>query len=151
MVLSLDRLEFWTKWASAAAGVNPSSAMCCPGPMAEIRWELNTVLCTSLLPYPHCNIVLLPQNVMPPTALLQPTVLFRKDMRKISLFNALIVGTHFLAGFILLVIVYGMLIRLIRKMRKSIRGRSVKEWLLPQGTRPLCGPRVHNLKRHILT
>ena len=58
-------------------------------------------------------------------------------MRKIILSNAFIVGTHFLAGFILQVVAYGMIIRLIRRMRKSIRGKLFEKQLKQHGY-PAC-------------
>lgn len=98
------------------------------------------VLYTHLLPYPHLLRILLPPSYKLTChlslAASQPTILFRRDMRKIILSNAFIVGTHFLAGFILQVVVYGMIIRLIRRMRKSIRGKLFKEQSL---TLTKCG------------
>lgn len=133
---SLGGLVSWAKWTNAAAGASPSLATCCHGPTAGMRWV------SPLLSYPHLPHILLPPSSytqtftssLLPFALSQPTILFRRDMRKIILSNAFIVGTHFLAGFILQVVVYGMIIRLIRRMRKSIRG----ELQLKQHGHPVC-------------
>lgn len=46
---------------------------------------------------------------------------FRKNMRKLTVSIAFVIGTHFLAGFILLVVVYRLLIRNIHRMRVTIR------------------------------
>ena len=49
---------------------------------------------------------------------LQATVEFRGNMRKLVVAFAAVIGTHFLAGFIILIIVYGLMIRTIRRMRE---------------------------------
>ena len=43
-------------------------------------------------------------------------------MRKVVVSNATVIGTHFLAGFIVLVIVYRLIIKTIHRMRITARG-----------------------------
>jgi hypothetical protein len=49
------------------------------------------------------------------------TMDFRRNMRKLVIVFASVIGTHFLAGFIVLVVIYRLLIRSIHRMRVTVR------------------------------
>jgi hypothetical protein len=58
-------------------------------------------------------------NIIPSAKGRDPaTTEFRGSVRKLVVAFAAVIGTHFLAGFIILVIVYGSMIRMIRRMRE---------------------------------
>ncbi|CAI8054987.1 hypothetical protein GBAR_LOCUS30006 [Geodia barretti] len=58
-------------------------------------------------------------NIIPSAKGRDPaTIEFRGNMRKLVVAFAAVIGTHFLAGFIILIIVYGLMIRTIRRMRE---------------------------------
>ena len=51
-------------------------------------------------------------------AALQETVEFMANLRKLVVAFAALIGTHFLAGFIILLFIYGLMIKTIRKIKK---------------------------------